>query len=158
MNPVNYIIPVIFSLMIAVFLQLMPSTGGWLLWKPNFLLLMVVGWILYIPNQYGIGFAALVGLFADALYRTPLGHYVLVFALCGGVAYLLSRWLTYFSRFHRAFLIFVLVIFGELVGAALFSIWDIPKNLSHLHILGFTSAITWMLVDRFIANIQLHHR
>ena len=71
MNPVNYIIPVIFSLMVAVFLQLMPSTGSWLLWKPNFLLLMVIAWILYIPNQYGIGFASVVGLFADALFRTP---------------------------------------------------------------------------------------
>ena len=144
--------------MVAVLLQLMPATDGWLLWKPNFLLLMVIAWILYIPNQYGIRFASLVGLFADALFRTPLGHYVLVFAICGGVAYLLSRWLTYFSMFHRAFLVFMLVIFGELVGAALFSIWDIPKNLSQLHILGFTSAIVWMLADRFVARIQLHHR
>lgn len=158
MKPVNYSIPVIFSLMVAVFLQLIPATGGWLLWKPNFLLLMVIAWVLYIPNQYGIRFASLVGLFADALFRTPLGHYVLVFAICGGVAYLLSRWLTYFSMFHRAFLVFMLVIFGELVGAALFSIWDIPKNLSQLHILGFTSAIVWVLADRFVARIQLHHR
>jgi hypothetical protein len=55
-------------------------------------------------------------------------------------------------------LVFALVILGELVGAGLFSIWDIPKDLSQLHILGFTSAIAWVLVDRFVARIQLHHR
>lgn len=158
MNPVNFSSPVIISLIIAVFLQLMPSSGDWILWKPNFLLLVVIAWILYVPTQYGIGFASLVGLFADALFRTSLGHYVLVFALCGGVAYLLSRWLTYFSSFHRAFLVFILVIFGELVEAALFSIWDIPINLSQLHILAFTSVLTWVAVDKFVAKIHLHHR
>jgi rod shape-determining protein MreD len=157
LNPVNFSSPVIISLIIAVFLQLMPSSGDWILWKPNFLLLVVIAWILYVPTQYGIGFASLVGLFADALFRTSLGHYVLVFALCGGVAYLLSRWLTYFSSFHRAFLVFILVIFGELVEAALFSIWDIPINLSQLHILAFTSVLTWVAVDKFVAKIHLHH-
>ena len=158
MNPVNFTSPVIITLIIAVFFQLMPSSGDWILWKPNFLLLAVIAWILYVPSQYGIGFAALVGLFADALFRTSLGHYVLVFALCGAVAYLLSRWLTYFSLFHRTFLVFVLVIFAELMESALFSIWDLPINLSQLHILGFTSAITWVFIDKFVARIHLHHR
>ena len=83
MKPVNFTGPMIASLILATIFQLLPASGEWILWKPNFLLLVTLAWILYVPTQYGIGFAATVGLVADTLFRTTLGHYVLVFALCG---------------------------------------------------------------------------
>jgi rod shape-determining protein MreD len=121
-------------------------------------MLMMIAWILYQPGRFGIVFAALVGLLADTLFRTALGHYVLVFSLCGAMAYLLSRWLTYFSYFHRAILIFLLVVFSELVQSLLFSIWDVPMGLEHVPVLGFVSAIVWLLVDKFVASLNFMYR
>ena len=57
--------PVILSLIIATVFQLIPTSGVWIFWRPNFLLLVVIAWILYIPDRFGIGFAAMVGLLAD---------------------------------------------------------------------------------------------
>ena len=147
-----------FSLLIAFILQLFPVSGYLFLWRSNFLMLILIAWILYHPSRFGIVFAALVGLLADTLFRTALGHYVLVFALCGAVAYLLSRWLTYFSYFHRAILIFLLVVFSELVQSLLFSIWDVPMGLKHVPVLGFVSAIVWLLVDKFVASLNFMYR
>ncbi len=158
MNPVSLTGPVALSLIIAVILQLVPVSGDWILWRPNFLMLMMIAWILYQPNRFGIGFAALVGLLADTLFRTALGHYVLVFALCGGIAYLLSRWLTYFSNFHRAVLIFMLVVFSELIQAFLFSIWDVTMGFQHVPILGFISAVVWLFVDKLVASLNFIYR
>jgi len=158
LKPVSLTGPVTFSLIIAVILQLIPVSGDWILWRPNFLMLVMIAWVLYQPSRFGIGFAALVGLLADTLFRTALGHYVLVFALCGAVAYLLSRWLTYFSYFHRAVLIFLLVVFSELLQALLFSIWDVPMGLQHVPVLGFVSAIVWLLVDKSIASLNFMYR
>ncbi len=158
MNPTSYLGPAICSLLVAIVLQLVPVSGDWLLWKPNFLLLVVIAWILYEPNHFGVGSAALVGLLCDALYRTNLGHYVLVFAICGSIAYLLSRWLTYFSIFHRAFLVFLLVIAAELLQALLFSFWDIPMRLQHVPALALTSALVWVPVDKLIAMMHFHQR
>jgi rod shape-determining protein MreD len=158
MKPVSFTGPMIASLILAAIFQLLPASGEWILWKPNFLLLMTLAWILYVPTQYGIGFAATVGLVADTLFRTTLGHYVLVFALCGAAAYLLSRWLTYFSIFHRIFLILVLVICAELLQNMLFAIWDVPMTLGHLPALALTSALAWPLIDLWVARVHLHHR
>lgn len=158
MNPSNLITPVIISLVVAVIFQLIPVSGDWILWRPNFLMLTAVAWILYQPTYFGIGFAAFVGLLADALFRTGLGHYVLVFAVCGAIAHLMSRWLTYFSYFHRAVLIFILVVLTELLEAALFSIWDMPMNFAHVPILGLTSAIVWIVVDKFVATLNSAYR
>ena len=158
MKPVSFLSPVITLLLIAMIFQLIPVSGDWILWKPNFLMLVVLAWIFYLPNRFGVGFAAVIGLLADTLFRTTLGHYMLVFALCGGIAYILSRWLTYFSLFHRAFMVVILVIIAELVEATLYAIWDIPMSLSHLPVLCLTSALVWLLVDKSVARICLRRR
>jgi rod shape-determining protein MreD len=158
LNPNNLIGPVVISLIVAVIFQLIPVSGSWILWRPNFLMLTMVAWILYQPNYFGIGFAALVGLLADTLFRTGLGHYVMVFAVCGAIAYLLSRWLTYFAYFHRAVLIFLLVVVAQLLEAVLFSFWDVPMDFKHVPILGLTSAIAWFLVDKFVASLNSSYR
>jgi len=158
LNPNNLMGPVVISLIVAVIFQLIPVSGSWILWRPNFLMLTMVAWILYQPNYFGIGFAALVGLLADTLFRTGLGHYVMVFAVCGAIAYLLSRWLTYFAYFHRAVLIFLLVVVAQLLEAVLFSFWDVPMDFKHVPILGLTSAIAWFLVDKFVASLNSSYR
>ena len=150
--------PVVISLIVAVIFQLIPVSGDWILWRPNFLMLTMVAWILYQPNYFGIGFAALVGLLADTLFRTGLGHYVMVFAVCGAIAYLLSRWLTYFAYFHRAVLIFLLVVVTQLLEAVLFSFWDVPMDFKHVPVLGLTSAIAWFVVDKFVASLNSSYR
>ena len=147
--------PVILSLIIATIFQLIPTSGVWIFWRPNFLLLVVIAWILYIPDRFGIGFAAMVGLLADTLFRTTLGHYVLVFAVCGTIAYLLSRWLMYFSMFHRAILIFIITICAELIQAMLFSIWDVPFALNYSPTVAAFAALSWPIVDLLISRVQV---
>ena len=143
--------PVILSLIIATIFQLIPTSGVWIFWRPNFLLLVVIAWILYIPDRFGIGFAAMVGLLADTLFRTTLGHYVLVFAVCGTIAYLLSRWL----MFHRAILIFIITICAELIQAMLFSIWDVPFALNYSPTVAAFAALSWPIVDLLISRVQV---
>ena len=147
--------PVILSLVIATVFQLIPASGVWLYWRPNFLLLVVIAWILYTPERFGIGFAGMVGLMADTLFHTTLGHYVLVFAVCGTIAYLLSRWLMYLSIFHRAFLIFVMIIGAESIQAMLFSVWGVPVNLRHIPIVAVFAALSWLVVDLLISRLKI---
>ena len=147
--------PVLLSLVIATVFQLIPASGVWIFWRPNFLLLVVIAWILYTPDRFGIGFAAMVGLLADTLFRTTLGHYVLVFAVCGTIAFLLSRWLMYLSIFHRAFLIFIIIICAELIQAMLFSVWDVPVALGHIPIVAAFAALSWPIVDLLISRVQV---
>ena len=54
-------------------LQFIPMSGSWGLWKPNFLLLTMIAWMLYFPDQYGIEFAVIMGLFADFIFVSTLG-------------------------------------------------------------------------------------
>ena len=155
MSAANLTGPMILSLIIATILQLIPASGVWIYWRPNFLLIVVIAWILFTPERFGIGFAGMVGLLADTLFHTTLGHYVLVFAVCGTIAYLLSRWLMYLSIFHRAFLIFVMIIGAESIQAMLFSVWGVPVNLRHIPIVAVFAALSWLVVDLLISRLKI---
>ena len=37
------------TLVLAVVLSLMPLSGDWIVWKPNFLLLVVMAWVIHWP-------------------------------------------------------------------------------------------------------------
>ena len=67
MAPVNHSMVMLLSLVIAVIFSVMPVSGDWIVWKPNFLLLVTMGWIFHRPLEFGIFFAAGVGLLADCL-------------------------------------------------------------------------------------------
>ena len=116
MAPVNHSAVMLLSLVIAVIFSVMPVSGDWIVWKPNFLLLVTMGWIFHRPVEFGIFFAAGVGLLADCLLQTTLGHSVLVFALCGTLSrrsQSLDKVSIHFQRTLLVYLIILLVGFSR---------------------------------------------
>ena len=158
MTSMRYYLIVIFSLILALVLQLIPTSPVWLPWKPNFLLLMVIGWVIFQPNQWGIGFAAFIGLLADLVFRSPLGLHVFLFVFIGAVPYLLSGWLIYFSVIHRSVLVFILIIFSEFLRNFMYSVWGVPVDYGDVPLGAISSALIWPLIDRFLRKVHKKHR
>lgn len=144
----------IVSILLAAVLQLVPVSGYLLLLKPNFLLLIVIGWIIFRPSQWGIGFAAATGLLADLLFRAPIGLHVLLFSTVGAIPLYLSGWLVYFSLIHRCLFVFILIIFAELMRNLLLLMWAIPADYNYILIIALASATVWPAIDRLLLNIN----
>jgi len=154
----RYSLTVIFSLMLVLVLQLIPVSADWLPWKPNFLLLIVIGWVIFQPNQWGIGFAASVGFLADLVFRSPLGLHVFLFVFIGAVPYLLSGWLIYFNFIHRCFFVFILIIFSELIRNFIYSVWGVPVDYGDVPLGAISSALIWPVIDKFLVNVHKKRR
>lgn len=142
------------TLILAVVFSLMPLSGDWIVWKPNFLLLMVMAWIIHWPNDLGIFFAASVGLLADILLRMTLGHSVVVFALCAAAIVLLSRWAKYLSMLQRALLVALIISLVAVLEASLFIFYGRPSGIEHLPMKILLSMLAWPLIDRLVARLQ----
>lgn len=67
-----------------------PTWFSWL--QPNWVLLLLVFWLLYTPYRLGIVTAWLIGLFYDLLTGGPLGVHALTFTL---IAFGMLRFNTY---------------------------------------------------------------
>ena len=144
----------IISILLASVLQLVPVSGYLLVLKPNFLLLVVIGWIIFRPSQWGIGFAAFTGLLADLIFRAPIGVHVLLFSTVGAIPLYLSGWLVYFSLIHRCLFVFILIIFAEFMRNMLLSMWEIPIDYSYIILSALASAVVWPAIDQLLIKFN----
>ena len=143
------------TILFATVIQLLPLSGYYFLWRPNFLFLVTIGWIIFRPNYWGIGFAAVLGLFADIVFRSPVGLYVLVFGVIASLPLILSRWLVYFTIVHRCVFVFILVIIFELLENAIFGLWGTPTDYRSIPIRALLSGLIWPIFDKFFTKVVI---
>lgn len=141
-------------LLLATILQLVPLDGRWLLWRPNLLLLVMITWMLYFSDQYGIEFSVILGVFADFIFGTTLGFYVLIFTLCGALVALLRRTVAYLEPIHQAVLVGLLVSTSELFKAWSNIVVDKPVFWQHLPYVVLLSVLIWLPLDKLVKTIH----
>ena len=152
MTPANHSAVMLLSLVIAVIFSVMPVSGDWIVWKPNFLLLVSMGWIFHRPVEFGIFFAAGVGLLADCLLQTTLGHSVLVFALCATLVVIVSRWVKYLSIIQRTLLVYLIILLVGFLEASIFLFYGLPSAMDNLLMKTLFSALIWPVIDKLISR------
>lgn len=140
--------PVLVMLLAAMVLQFIPFSGNWVFWKPNFLLLVMIAWMLYFPDQYGIGFAVIVGFLADCVFLSTLGYHVLLFSVCGLILIFFHRIVVYLQLVHRVTLVFLLILLVEFMRAAIDSSLDKPLSMEGALYVAIVSAICWIPLDK----------
>ena len=142
--------PVLIMLLGAVILQLVPVSGEWLFFKPNFLFLVMIAWILYFPDQYGIEFSVLVGVCSDLLFGSTLGYHVFMFAICGLILMFLHRLIVYLQVVHRVILVFILVLLVEFLRVVIYASLDMPLFLQSIFPLAIVSSLCWIPLDKIM--------
>lgn len=64
---------IILSLLIALILAVIPLPESWQPFRPNWLFLVLMYWVVAIPHRVGLLWAFIWGVIFDALMGTPLG-------------------------------------------------------------------------------------
>ena len=144
---------VFFSAMIAIVLQLVPVNDYFAYLKPNFLLLMNLGWIIFVPHKFGVMFGALNGLIFDFISGVPIGINMISFTLLSAMVIYLSGWLSYFSLNQRTVFIFSVVVLFELLVSTFYLSIEIPIDIAHIFLISITSLVVWPLIDIWIGRV-----
>lgn len=136
----------------SLILQLIPMSGDWVLYKPNFLLLVMIAWMLYFPDQYGLKFPVIIGIFADFIFLTTLGFHILIFSVSGLILIFFHRIVVYLQLIHRVTLVFLMILLAEFIGAAIDSSIDKQLSIKGVVLLAIISAICWIPLDKFVGH------
>src|SRR5262249_11059658 len=70
-----------FSLVGAYLVAVMPWSGGWLLVRPDFVLLVLLFWTIHEPNSIGQGIAFALGLLMDVSDSMLLGQHAFAYVV-----------------------------------------------------------------------------
>lgn len=142
------------SLITALWLAILPLP----LWaqsgRPELVAMVLLYWVIALPERVGIGVAWMVGFVQDILEGAPLGQHAFALAVLAYLALILYQRLRMFTPVQQASVIFVLIGINQLLCHWVQTIGgtDSPNLLFLLPAL--VSALMWPLLSVFLRVLR----
>lgn len=140
------------SLLLALICLLIPWSGFALKARPDFLLLVIIFWLIRAPNLCNVGTAWFVGLMADLATGGVFGQYALAYTVTAFFAVVYQRRLVLFNHTQQLLYVFILLLISQFTLLIL-------KTVSGAEVWGwsyflpsFTGILLWRLAVLFGLN------
>ncbi|MGH8558208.1 MAG: rod shape-determining protein MreD [Methylococcales bacterium] len=104
---------VLLSIVLAMGLRILPWSRDWILFNPDWILLIVIYWCLTISERFNIGSAWAIGLVTDVLTGQLLGHNALTYSLIAYIVVRLHLRIRVFRRSRQIFVMFCLLLLSQ---------------------------------------------
>jgi rod shape-determining protein MreD len=102
-----------FSLSLAYLCLLLPWSGLALKLRPDFVLLVLIFWLIRAPNLCNVGTAWFIGLFVDLATGGTFGQYAMAYTITAFFAVIYQRRLVLFNGTQQVFYVFLLLIISQ---------------------------------------------
>jgi rod shape-determining protein MreD len=103
------------SLILAFVFLLLPWSGVALKIRPDFILLVIIFWLIRAPNLCNVGTAWFLGLFVDLATGGIFGQFALAYTITAFFAITYQRRLVLFNHTQQLFYVFLLLIISQIV-------------------------------------------
>ena len=144
------------SLLAAFICMLFPWSGLALTLRPDFMLLVILFWLLRAPNQCSVGTAWFMGLWVDLASGGIFGQYALAYTITTFFAVIYQRRLVLFSSSQQLVYVFSLLFLSQLILLIL-------KTFAGKEFMGWsyflpsiTGVLIWQLAVTFGLNTGRH--
>lgn len=140
------------SLLAAFICLLFPWSGLALTLRPDFMLLVIIFWLLRAPNQCSVGTAWFMGLWVDLATGGVFGQYALAYTVTTFFAVIYQRRLVLFNSTQQLVYVFSLLFISQLILLIL-------KTFAGKEFLGwsyFLPSITGVLVWQVAVTLGLN--
>jgi rod shape-determining protein MreD len=110
---------IVASFAVAMLMNILPLPELINVFKPDWVALVLVYWVMAMPNRVGVLVGWLVGLFVDVLYGTLFGIHAMTFALVAYLIQMTYHRLRLFPRWKQSINISVVIGIHMLLGVTL---------------------------------------
>lgn len=133
---------IVFSVLIALFLNGLPLEGIWLMLRPDFVAVVMLYWCMHKPWRIGIGLSWAVGIFADVADASLFGQHALAYTVLAFGGVVLHRRLQMFNLRQQTSQVFGILVLTYSVYALVH--WQANGYVVWLYFLGcLTSTLLW---------------
>jgi rod shape-determining protein MreD len=141
-RPVSNIF-ILFSVLVALFLNALPWEGVGLILRPDFVALVMLYWCTHKPLRVGIGISWAVGILADVSNASLFGQHALAYTVLAFGGVVLHRRLLMFDLRQQTIQVFG--IFVLTYGVYALVNWQVKGYVVWSYFLGcLTSTLLWM--------------
>ena len=146
------------SLFLAFICLLFPWSGFALTLRPDFMLLVIIFWLLRAPNLCSVGTAWLVGLLVELATGDIFGQFALAYTITAFFAVVYQRRLVLFNSTQQLIYVFALLLTSQLVLLVLKTFAG-KENLGWPYFLpSLTGVLIWQIAVILGLNTGKHSR
>ena len=130
-NKVNYFV-FILSLLLGIFLELLP-VPAWVNWyKPDWLLLIGIFWVMTAPEIFNVVFIWMLGLFLDALKGSLLGEHAFAMLIVIFIFLKFQRRFRLYSLAQQTwFILLFVILYHFIIFIIQGTINELPNNYAY---------------------------
>ena len=149
-KPANGMGIIIITVMIAMILMLLPLPEQLRLFRPEFVLMVLMYWVMALPRRVSVGFAWVVGILMDVMMGGALGVTAFSYAL---VIFLTAHFhlqLRQYPIWQQALIILSLVLLVHIIAVIVS-----PQSASwYMWLPAMTSMLIWPMNYALLRNIR----
>ena len=148
----NFLI-ILSTLIIALAITIITFVFGQ--YSPDWLYLVVIYWILAVPNSIGLTTSWFIGLLTDVAFGTILGSNALTFVLIAFIITRTYKFVRYLTVYQQAIIIFLLLFIKQTI-----LMWiDGMVRLEEIHLSAYywsvlTSSLIWPLIYFILRHVR----
>jgi len=148
-----------FSFLVALVLSVYPLPMGMRWWRPEFVLVVAIYWIFFMPLTVSFTFLCVLGLFQDLLEGVPFGQHSLGLVIVAYVCILSYQRVRNFSIWRQSGWIFVLVGVAQLTDNWVQGMAGRPLSGIQFLYPALTSALLWPMCHWWLNSMthRYHH-
>ena len=142
------------SFIVAMMLSILPLPG-WALWlRPEWISLVLIYWMISLPQRVSLFAVWLVGLLVDVLYGSTFGEHALALTLLCFLVARMHLQIRVYPMWQQACGIFILVGIHQLVIILLHAVLYSSAHLSFYLLPCVTSMLLWPWLFVVMRNTQ----
>ncbi len=145
------------SFLLALMLSALPLPEDLQWWRPEWVVLVLLYWIVAIPERVGLGSAWIMGILLDLLEGSLLGLNALSLTLVAYIMLLLYRRVRMFSWLQQAVFVFMLVAIYQIVSHWIKGILGGSTQTLMFLMPAFISAMLWPWLFVLLRGVRRYY-
>lgn len=141
------------SLLVGLLLYFQPFRGDLTFWRPMWVFIVVMFWLLRDPHRFGIGFAWMIGLILDAVTDGVLGQHAIAMTVCAYFVQQADQRMRHFSVWHHVVVIGLMAVFYQSVIVLISLLLGKPADTWQMLYPVVTTCLLWPPVAGVLAYL-----
>ncbi|MBL4584806.1 MAG: rod shape-determining protein MreD [Pseudomonadales bacterium] len=137
---------ILFSLFIAFLLATIPLSNALNIWRPEWVLLVLLYWLIELPERMGLIWAWSIGILVDIVEGGLLGQHAITFVVVAFLAINFHQQFRMFSRTQQTLLVALTVAGYELIDGLIMQLSGSARLNFEFFLPVFFSALVWPLI------------
>lgn len=147
------------SMVFSLLFSVIPLPFEWRWWRPELMVLVVIYWVTYTPNQFGLFMAWLCGLLLDIVGLSLVGYHSVGLVIIACISHMTYQRVRSYALWQQMVLVLVLSVLYQLVCNWMSVLVDNKQIGIGLFLTNaLITASLWPVLTIILGNIRLRFR